>query len=188
MCQQSSSTATCWPAAWERWERWTAPEEFGSLSWRKKKKSNLPLVFLCFTVVRTDSLKGRRGRLPSKPKSPLQTEASPPSPPLSLLSALLRAYSHCTPRDLDYSQVPPPSCPHRSEKLSLIRSGSCFTTSFLSLHPNSSAPPTLHPPLQTRSTSSSSTGCSPSRWRQPGAGPSGCRASPSSSVTIRTYS
>ncbi|CAL8360564.1 unnamed protein product, partial [Arctogadus glacialis] len=57
-------------------------------------------------VVRTDSLKGRRGRLPSKPKSPLQSEASPPSPPLSLLSALLRAYSHCTPRDLDYSQVP----------------------------------------------------------------------------------
>uniref|UniRef100_A0A8C6SBF6 Nuclear receptor subfamily 4, group A, member 3 n=1 Tax=Neogobius melanostomus TaxID=47308 RepID=A0A8C6SBF6_9GOBI len=56
-------------------------------------------------VVRTDSLKGRRGRLPSKPKSPLQSEASPPSPPLSLLSALLRAYSHCTPRDLDYSQV-----------------------------------------------------------------------------------
>ncbi|PWA33521.1 hypothetical protein CCH79_00007688 [Gambusia affinis] len=58
-------------------------------------------------VVRTDSLKGRRGRLPSKPKSPLQTEASPPSPPLSLLSALLRAYSHCTPRDLDYSQLSP---------------------------------------------------------------------------------
>lgn len=56
-------------------------------------------------MVRTDSLKGRRGRLPSKPKSPLQTEVSPPSPPLSLLSALLRAYSHCTARDLDYSQV-----------------------------------------------------------------------------------
>lgn len=62
-------------------------------------------LLLCSAVVRTDSLKGRRGRLPSKPKSPLQTEASPPSPPLSLLSALLRAYSHCTPRDLDYSQV-----------------------------------------------------------------------------------
>ena len=58
-----------------------------------------------FSVVRTDNLKGRRGRLPSKPKSPLQTESSPPSPPLSLLSALLRAYSHCTPRELDYSQV-----------------------------------------------------------------------------------
>ncbi|XP_061675185.1 nuclear receptor subfamily 4 group A member 3 isoform X3 [Syngnathoides biaculeatus] len=58
-------------------------------------------------VVRTDSLKGRRGRLPSKPKSPLQTEAAPPSPPLSLISTLLRAYSHCTPHDLDYSQVAP---------------------------------------------------------------------------------
>ncbi|KAL0985346.1 hypothetical protein UPYG_G00155770 [Umbra pygmaea] len=55
-------------------------------------------------VVRTDNLKGRRGRLPSKPKSPLQAESSPPSPPLSLLSALLRAYTHCTPRELDYSQ------------------------------------------------------------------------------------
>lgn len=64
-------------------------------------------IHIVFTVVRTDSLKGRRGRLPSKPKSPLQTEASPPSPPLSLLSALVRAYSHCTPRDLDYSQVAP---------------------------------------------------------------------------------
>lgn len=62
-------------------------------------------LLLQLTVVRTDSLKGRRGRLPSKPKSPLQTEASPPSPPLSLLSALLRAYSHSMPRDLDYSQV-----------------------------------------------------------------------------------
>ncbi|XP_037130239.1 nuclear receptor subfamily 4 group A member 3 isoform X1 [Syngnathus acus] len=63
-------------------------------------------------VVRTDSLKGRRGRLPSKPKSPLQTEVAPPSPPLSLISALLRAYSHCTPHDLDYSQfsaADPPS-------------------------------------------------------------------------------
>lgn len=71
---------------------------------------NLSPHVLCLfvsTVVRTDSLKGRRGRLPSKPKSPLQTEASPPSPPLSLLSALLRAYSHSTPRDLDYSQVLP---------------------------------------------------------------------------------
>lgn len=68
--------------------------------------SSVSCVF-CFTVVRTDSLKGRRGRLPSKPKSPLQTETSPPSPPLSLISALLRAYSHCTPRDLDYSQVHP---------------------------------------------------------------------------------
>ncbi|KAM4568314.1 nuclear receptor subfamily 4 group A member 3 isoform 1-T1 [Fundulus diaphanus] len=74
-------------------------------------------------VVRTDSLKGRRGRLPSKPKSPLQTEASPPSPPLSLLSALLRAYSHCTPRDLDYSQfsaADPPSSTSDAEHIQLF--------------------------------------------------------------------
>ncbi|KAF7227259.1 nuclear receptor subfamily 4 group A member 3 isoform X4 [Nothobranchius furzeri] len=74
-------------------------------------------------VVRTDSLKGRRGRLPSKPKSPLQTEASPPSPPLSLLSALLRAYSHCTPRELDYSQfsaADPPSSSSDAEHIQLF--------------------------------------------------------------------
>ncbi|XP_037310717.1 nuclear receptor subfamily 4 group A member 3 isoform X1 [Pungitius pungitius] len=74
-------------------------------------------------VVRTDSLKGRRGRLPSKPKSPLQTEASPPSPPLSLLSALVRAYSHCTPRDLDYSQfsaADPPSSSSDAEHIHLF--------------------------------------------------------------------
>lgn len=82
----------------------------------------MPLV-VCLswlTVVRTDSLKGRRGRLPSKPKSPLQTEASPPSPPLSLLSALLRAYSHSTPRDLDYSQVTPPP-PTSQQHLTLFQ-------------------------------------------------------------------
>ncbi|KAJ4930859.1 hypothetical protein JOQ06_025162 [Pogonophryne albipinna] len=74
-------------------------------------------------VVRTDSLKGRRGRLPSKPKSPLQTEGSPPSPPLSLLSALLRAYSHCTPCDLDYSQFSasnPPSSSSDAEHIQLF--------------------------------------------------------------------
>ncbi|XP_029695047.1 nuclear receptor subfamily 4 group A member 3 isoform X2 [Takifugu rubripes] len=74
-------------------------------------------------VVRTDSLKGRRGRLPSKPKSPLQTEASPPSPPLSLLSGLLRAYSHCTPRDLDYSQfsaADPPTSTSDAEQIQLF--------------------------------------------------------------------
>ena len=55
-------------------------------------------------VVRTDSLKGRRGRLPSKPRSPQET---PPSPPVSLMSALLRAYLDSNPdtNNLDYSQV-----------------------------------------------------------------------------------
>merc|ERR1719288_410542 len=38
-------------------------------------------------VVRTDSLKGRRGRLPSKPRSP---HDSPPSPPQTLISVLVR--------------------------------------------------------------------------------------------------
>ncbi|XP_028909736.1 nuclear receptor subfamily 4 group A member 3 [Ornithorhynchus anatinus] len=58
-------------------------------------------------VVRTDSLKGRRGRLPSKPKSPLQQESSqpsPPSPPISMMTALVRALTDSTPRDLDYSR------------------------------------------------------------------------------------
>ncbi|XP_040568689.1 nuclear receptor subfamily 4 group A member 1 isoform X3 [Lepeophtheirus salmonis] len=54
-------------------------------------------------VVRTDSLKGRRGRLPSKPKSPTE---SPPSPPVSLITALVRAHIDTSPdmNNLDYSQ------------------------------------------------------------------------------------
>lgn len=54
-------------------------------------------------VVRTDSLKGRRGRLPSKPKSP---QESPPSPPVSMITALVRAHVDTTPdlANLDYSQ------------------------------------------------------------------------------------
>lgn len=61
-------------------------------------------------VVRTDSLKGRRGRLPSKPKSPLQQEPSqpsPPSPPVCMMNALVRALTDSTPRDLDYSRYCP---------------------------------------------------------------------------------
>lgn len=52
-------------------------------------------------VVRTDSLKGRRGRLPSKPKSP---QESPPSPPVSMITALVRAHVDTTPdlASLDY--------------------------------------------------------------------------------------
>lgn len=59
-------------------------------------------------VVRTDSLKGRRGRLPSKPKSP---QESPPSPPVSLITALVRAHVDTTPdvSNLDYSQYREPS-------------------------------------------------------------------------------
>lgn len=58
--------------------------------------------FIIGQVVRTDSLKGRRGRLPSKPKSP---QESPPSPPVSLITALVRAHLDTTPdkASLDYS-------------------------------------------------------------------------------------
>jgi len=60
-------------------------------------------VCIC-AVVRTDSLKGRRGRLPSKPRSPSE---SPPSPPVSFITALVRAHVDTSPAtpDLDYSQV-----------------------------------------------------------------------------------
>lgn len=59
-------------------------------------------------VVRTDSLKGRRGRLPSKPKSP---QESPPSPPVSLITALVRAHVDTSPdlSILDYNQYREPS-------------------------------------------------------------------------------
>lgn len=59
-------------------------------------------------VVRTDSLKGRRGRLPSKPKSP---QESPPSPPVSMITALVRAHVDSTPdiANLDYSHYRDPS-------------------------------------------------------------------------------
>ncbi|CAN2389675.1 positive regulation of mast cell activation by Fc-epsilon receptor signaling pathway, partial [Pristimantis euphronides] len=59
-------------------------------------------------VVRTDSLKGRRGRLPSKPKSPCHQESplpNPPSVPGSMLDALVQALVNSTPGELDYSIV-----------------------------------------------------------------------------------
>lgn len=48
-------------------------------------------------------MRGRRGRLPSKPKSP---QESPPSSPVSLITALVRAHLDTTPDQatLDYSQ------------------------------------------------------------------------------------
>ena len=59
-------------------------------------------------VVRTDSLKGRRGRLPSKPKSPQEVSCSLP---VSLTTALVRAQDDTSPdlSNLDYSQVLPSS-------------------------------------------------------------------------------
>jgi nuclear receptor subfamily 4 group A protein 2 len=72
-------------------------------------------------VVRTDSLKGRRGRLPSKPKSPQDGALAPSSggllsggsvsslcqQPVSLSTALVRAHLESSPDlggQLDYSQ------------------------------------------------------------------------------------
>lgn len=57
-------------------------------------------------VVRTDSLKGRRGRLPSKPKQP------PDASPVSLITSLVRAHIDSVPSatKLDYSKVGPGRC------------------------------------------------------------------------------
>jgi len=54
-------------------------------------------------VVRTDSLKGRRGRLPSKPKCAM--EAGVIAAPVSLMTALVRAHVDTSPdvTNLDYS-------------------------------------------------------------------------------------
>ncbi|KAE8597348.1 hypothetical protein XENTR_v10016436 [Xenopus tropicalis] len=57
-------------------------------------------------VVRTDNLKGRRGRLPSKPKSPNLHETSlqvPSTTPAGILNALVHALADSTSTDLDYS-------------------------------------------------------------------------------------
>lgn len=81
-------------------------------------------------VVRTDSLKGRRGRLPSKPKSP---QESPPSPPISLITALVRAHVDTTPdlSSLDYNQYREPSLiePNISEAEKIQQFYNLLTTS-----------------------------------------------------------
>nr|XP_015199566.1 PREDICTED: nuclear receptor subfamily 4 group A member 1 [Lepisosteus oculatus] len=55
-------------------------------------------------VVRTDSLKGRRGRLPSKPKSALDPSSA--TPPVNVIASLVRAHVDAEPPvgKLDYSQ------------------------------------------------------------------------------------
>ncbi|XP_019720789.1 probable nuclear hormone receptor HR38 [Hippocampus comes] len=55
-------------------------------------------------VVRTDSLKGRRGRLPSKPK--VVQEASPAVSPVSMIASLVRAQIDSNPNEehLNYSK------------------------------------------------------------------------------------
>lgn len=61
--------------------------------------------FFFLAVVRTDSLKGRRGRLPSKPKS-VQDPVSMASP-VNIIASLVRAHIDSSPMigKLDYSKV-----------------------------------------------------------------------------------
>ena len=61
--------------------------------------------YMSLIVVRTDSLKGRRGRLPSKPKT--VAEASSTTPSVNIISCLVRAHldSNPTTGKLDYSKV-----------------------------------------------------------------------------------
>lgn len=56
-------------------------------------------------MVRTDSLKGRRGRLPSKPK--VLQEAAATVSPVSMIASLVRAHIDSNPSigKLDYSKV-----------------------------------------------------------------------------------
>lgn len=75
------------------------------------------VVFL-LAVVRTDSLKGRRGRLPSKPKA--VQDATTSVSPVSMIASLVRAHIDSNPSigKLDYSKVSPPSlCPHLKHSL-----------------------------------------------------------------------
>lgn len=62
-------------------------------------------LFVSSLVVRTDSLKGRRGRLPSKPKSLHETSSTVPS--VNIVASLVRAHldSNPTIEKLDYSKV-----------------------------------------------------------------------------------
>ena len=57
------------------------------------------------SVVRTDNLRGRRGRLPTKQRN--SQELSPPSPPVSLITALVRAHVDASPAkaNREYGQV-----------------------------------------------------------------------------------
>jgi hypothetical protein len=83
-------------------------------------------------VVRTDSLKGRRGRLPSKPKSPQET---PPSPPVSLITALVRAHVDTNPdlSNLDYSQYVEISEEDLETKSGLMENEAAKITQFYNL-------------------------------------------------------
>ncbi len=85
-------------AATAMWESWTC-----ALS--------PPLLFsVPLLVVRTDSLKGRRGRLPSKPKT--VAEASSTTPSVNIIASLVKAHLDSNPTigKLDYSKVNLKTC------------------------------------------------------------------------------
>lgn len=65
----------------------------------------LLLMSPIFVVVRTDSLKGRRGRLPSKPK--VVQDVITTVSPVSMIASLVRAHIDSNPGigKLDYSKV-----------------------------------------------------------------------------------
>ena len=64
------------------------------------------LIIVFFSVVRTNHLKGRRGRLPSKAKGPKDTIARP-SPTPSLITNLVQAHICTNPAsaNIDTSKV-----------------------------------------------------------------------------------
>lgn len=77
---------------------------------------NLSVSFVSSLVVRTDSLKGRRGRLPSKPK--ILPEISATVPSVNIVASLVRAHldSNPTIEKLDYSKVNVQRHPKMAEK------------------------------------------------------------------------
>lgn len=86
-----------------------------------KCKCNIYILYCpFFVVVRTDSLKGRRGRLPSKPKVAQDSASSP----VNIIASLVTAHIDSNPAsgNLDYSKVSP--------EHTLIQSDSGFLSLF----------------------------------------------------------
>jgi len=83
-------------------------------------------------VVRTDSLKGRRGRLPTKPRS---NQDPPPSPPVAMITSLVRAHVESTPKleSLDYSQYVEMNDEEMDSKAGLIALEAARISQFYSL-------------------------------------------------------
>lgn len=80
---------------------WASPGDSACLPIILSSSFCSPFPFPLVSVVRTDSLKGRRGRLPSKPKQAQDIS------PVSLISSLVRAHIDSVPSatKLDYSKV-----------------------------------------------------------------------------------